>query len=144
MKLRHFLLLSGLLTLLASCSKEDNNCAYNFSVLGIERIIIDKTVITLDSCGFPAKGSDSYLIVGYGYGDKSPIRSYDLVVKSLIPEKGTISIKSKYQDISTEIETHADSGFYNIIISRKGFEEKLVYKIGFMQVPSSSKSVEGL
>lgn len=143
MKLKHFLLLSGLLTLLASCNNEDNNCTYNFSVLGIEKIIIDKTVITLDSCGFPAKGSGSYLIVGYGYGDKSPIRSYDLVIKSVIPEEGTISIKSKYQDMSTEIEKHADSGFYNIIILRKGFGEKLVYKIGFMQVPSLSMSVEG-
>jgi hypothetical protein len=142
--MKHFLLLSALLILLAGCSKEDSTVAYNFSVLGIEKITIDKTVISLDSCGFPAKGSDSYAIVGYGYSNTSPIRSYDLVVWNIMPSEETISVKSKYEDISTEIEKHADSGFYNIIVSRKGFDEKIIYKIGFMQVLPSSKSAESL
>lgn len=138
--MKYFLLLPVLLILLTGCSEENNTVTYNFSVLGVEKIIIDKTVITLDSIGFPAKGSDSYAIIGYGYGNTSPIRSYDLVIWNIMPAEETISVKSKYEDISAEIEKHADSGFYNIIISRKGFNEKFIYKIGFMQVVPSSKS----
>lgn len=133
-KINHFIL-SALLVLLMSCKDDDTNVKYDFSLLGIEQIIVDETVINTDSSGFPEKDNESYVIVGFSYSDNSPSRSYDLTIYKTMPEEISINIKSKYDGISTVIEKNADSGYYNIIVSRKGFDEKIVYKIGFMKVP---------
>jgi hypothetical protein len=132
MKTKHLLFLSLLLTLLASCSKEDSKTEYDYTVLGIKTITVGQTVIALDSCGFPVKGQTGIAIIGTGYGDNTPIRNYDLVVSNTIPEKESISVKSLYTDILVSIEKSTDAKYYNITVSRKGFDEKIIYKIGFL------------
>lgn len=133
MKTKHFFL-STLLILLMSCNEKETNITYDFSVLGLEKITIDETVISLDSVGFPEKNSDSFVMVGSSSG--SSTRSYDLVIWNNEPTEQNISIKSKYDDTLTTIEKNADSRSFNITISRKGFSEKIVYIIGFMRLES--------
>ncbi len=133
MKIKNFLFI--LLVLLISCKDEDSPVASDdFAVLGIENITIDQTVITIGASGLPEKDNEACVIVGFSYNENSSTRSYDLAVWGTMPEEETINVKSKYDDISTKIEKNVDSAFYNIIISRKGFSEKLVYKIAFTQI----------
>ncbi len=133
MKTKHFFL-STLLILLMSCNEKETNITYDFSVLGLEKITIDETEITLDSFGIPEINSDSFLILGSNNG--SPTRSYNLVIWNNEPTEQNISIKSKYDDTLTTIEKNTDSRSFNITISRKGFSEKIVYNIGFMKLES--------
>lgn len=118
--------------LLMSCHDEDANTTADFSVLGIEKIYVNELVITTDSCGFPDKGNPAYVMVGFNL--QSSQRTYELVIGPTQVTTPTFLVQSKYNDTSTKIEQDADSRTYNIEVSRKGCNEKIIYQIGFMHI----------
>ncbi len=131
MKTMKTIILSILIVLLISCEEKETDNTYNFQVLGIEKIVIDgNTEITVNSDGMPEKGSSAYVIVSVDNG--TPVRNYGLTVWKPFSDETNFNVASKYGDISVTIEKKAESGYYNVIVSRKGFDEKIVYKIGFL------------
>lgn len=129
MKIRLLSIALWLLALL-SCNDEENKVEYNFSVLGIEKIIVGEEVLNVDSSGFPITDKELFAITGFS--DLNSTKTYNLAILSDKPDKENITVKSKYNDTSAKIEKDVDSGFYNIIVSRAGFNEKIIYIIGFI------------
>lgn len=131
MKTKKTVIISILIMLFVGCKKEETNTTYDFNVLGIEKIVIDgNTEITLSAEGMPDKTSSAYAIVSVDNG--TPVRNYGLTVWKPFSGETSFSVVSKYGDISVTIEKKAESGYYNVIVSRKGFDEEIVYKIGFL------------
>lgn len=131
MKAIESILFSILVVLFMSCEEKKTDNTYDFQVLGIEKIVIDgNTEITVNSEGMPEKGSSAYVIVSVDNG--TPVRNYGLTVWKPFSDETNFNVASKYGDISVTIEKKAESGYYNIIVSRKGFDEQLIYKIGFL------------
>jgi hypothetical protein len=128
-----FLLVLFVLVASVSCKQEEINVEYNFSALGLKQLIVNNEVLNLDSCGFPLKDNKNFLIVGSSGG--SSIRRYDLAVWCVNSNEKNISIISKYNDTLAEIEINESAGYCNVIVSRSGFKEKLVYKVGFLIKP---------
>lgn len=131
MKTMKIIILSILTVLLISCEEKEIDNTYNFQFLGIEKIVIDgNTEILMDSQGMPEKGSPAYVIVSVDNG--MPVRNYGLTVWKPFSDETNFSVVSKYTDILIKIEKKAESGYYNVIVSRKGFDEEIIYKIGFL------------
>jgi hypothetical protein len=131
MKTMKTLIFSFFLILFISCEEKETNNTYDFKVLGIEKIVIDgNTEITLSGEGMPDKTSTAYAIVSVDNG--TPVRNYGLTVWKHFSGETNFNVVSKYADISVAIEKKAESGYYNVIVSRKGFNEQLIYKIGFL------------
>ncbi len=125
------IIFSILLMLFVSCEEKKTNNTCDFNVLGIEKIVIDGNAeILVDSEGVPEKISSAYAIVSVTNG--TPVRSYGLTVWKPFSEGTNFSVISKYNDISVTIEKKAEAGYYNVIVSRKGFDEQIIYKIGFL------------
>ncbi len=131
MKTKKTVIISILIMLFFGCKKEETSTTYDFKVLGIEKIVIDgNTEITLSEEGMPDKTSSAYAIVSVDNG--TPVRNYGLTVWKPFSGETSFSVVSKYGDISVTIEKKAESGYYNVFVSRKGFDEEIVYKIGFL------------
>lgn len=131
MKTMKTIILSILTVLFISCEEKETDNSYDFQILGIEKIVIDNnTEILIDSQGMPEKGNPAYVIVSLTSG--APVRNYGLTVWKPFSGETNFSIVSKYGDISVTVEKKAESGYYNVIVSRKGFDEQLIYKIGFL------------
>lgn len=131
MKTMKTIILSILTVLFISCEEKETDNSYDFQILGIEKIVIDdNTEILIDSQGMPEKGNPAYVIVSLTSG--TPVRSYGLTVWKPFSDETNFSVVSKYNDILVTIEKKAESGYYNVVVSRKGFDEQLIYKIGFL------------
>lgn len=131
MKTTKTIIFSILIALFISCEEKETENSYDFQILGIEKIVIDdNTEILIDSQGMPEKGSPAYVIVSVTSG--TPVRNYGLTVWKPFSDETNFSVLSKYNDILVTVEKKAESGYYNVIVSRKGFDEEIVYKIGFL------------
>ncbi|MGE0079544.1 MAG: hypothetical protein AB7S48_16910 [Bacteroidales bacterium] len=130
--IKRLFILTLLVTTLVSCKEEDNNTNYDFSVLGLEQLIINDQIVTLDSNGFPSGVFDIEDIGITGKGLCNSMQIYDLFVLKNNTDN-SISIKSKFDDTVAEItkEETDDHITYIVTVTRNGFEEKVIYNISF-------------
>lgn len=126
-------LLSLFLFVFVCCKNEVSNDTYDFSLLGIEKIVVDNLEISTNTFGFPDVSDESITMVGQS--DESSMRSYDLVIYNPLPAKETIHVHSKFSDIVIDITRSETNPEYIITVTRNGYHEKLVYRIGFMEIP---------
>jgi hypothetical protein len=127
-------LISIALYYFAACQQDESNSTpINHEVLGIESITINDVVIHIDNNGKPIKEDNVFSIVGFGFGTNTYIRKYDLVIWNITTPEKNFRVGSKFNDTHTEIVKSAEEEEYRITFSRTGFNEVLVYKIGFMK-----------
>lgn len=118
----------------AACQQDESNSTpINHEVLGIESITINDVVIQTDNSGKPIKEDNVFSIVGFGFGTNTYKKEYDLVIWNITTPEKNFRVGSKFNDTHTEIVKSADEEEYRITFSRTGFNEVLVYKIGFMK-----------
>lgn len=125
-------LLSLFLLVFVCCKNEVSNDTYDFSLLGVEKIVVDNLEISTNTFGFPDVSDESITMVGQS--DESSMRSYDLVIYNPLPAKETIHVQSKFSDIVIEITRSETNPEYIITVTRSGYHEKLIYRIGFMEI----------
>ncbi len=117
-----------------SCKDEESNDTYDFSLLGIEKIVVDNTEINTNAFGFPDVSDESITMTGSS--DESEKRSYDLVIFNPMPTEETIHVQSKFNDVTVDISRSETSPEYIITVSRNGYHEYIIYRIGFMNLPA--------
>lgn len=118
----------------AACQQDESNSTpINHEVLGIESITINDVVIHIDNNGKPIKEDNVFSIVGFGFGTNTYKKEYDLVIWNITTPEKSFRVGSKFNDTHTEIVKSADEEEYRITFSRTGFNEVLVYNIGFMK-----------
>jgi hypothetical protein len=131
MKLNCFILVV-LLVLITGCERDSSTVEYDFSRLGLEKIMVDTMTIPLESTGFPVKGENPFVIVGTS--NEISLRRYELVVWNGIVNEKSIAVKSKYNDLSVEITRNDNVSGYVVTVSRSGFPEKVIYTLSFLNV----------
>ena len=126
-------LISVLFVLLVGCKHSDAGIEeYDFANLGLEKITCDNTTIPLELTGFPVKGEGSFVIVGTS--NEMSLRRYELVVWNAIVNEKSIAVKSKYNDLTVEITRNNNGSGYFVAVSRRGFPEKIIYTLSFLDI----------
>lgn len=132
---RIILLYLILLMVATGCSKDENTNNADFSVLGLEQLIINDEILNLNEVGLPVdiKEKVNMTIVGYTYGVY--FNEFNLVVISA-KDDINLSVKSQFEDAVMDIKKENTTDLtYSIIITRPNYKEKVRYTVSFMKTP---------
>ncbi|MBP7461680.1 MAG: hypothetical protein KBA26_10365 [Candidatus Delongbacteria bacterium] len=132
------LLLMVLSSVMLCCSDDNQTVDYHFEVLGLQQLIVNEEVIALDSCGFPIDIEENQHVHFTGLTNQvtQGMHQYDLVVYSQLNEH-SIQVKSRHENTRVEVvkEDNTTYPVYSVIVTRNGFDEKVIYRVCVMNLP---------
>ena len=124
------------LTVATGCSKDEDNNKADFSILGLEQLVINDEILHLNETGLPIdiKDKDNMSIIGCTYG--KCYNEFELVVLSTQKDDINLSVKSRFEDTVIDIKKEDTTDLkYSVTITRPNYEEKVKYKVSFMNFP---------
>jgi len=125
-------------SILFYCSDDNSSVDYRFQVLGLQQLIVNEEIITLDSCGVPIDIEENQHVHFTGLTNQSTqgVYQFDLVVFSELTEN-SFQVKSHHANIRVEVvkEDNTTYPVYRVIVTRNGFDEKVIYRVCVMNLP---------